>query len=210
MTGIVNIDKALINEMASQIQGLQKRLVELEFKSVGWKDNLSSVSAAGVPSAAAPTMTAFGVSGNREEMKFAINDYVFMLPFHANHDIKPGGKAYLHVHWSTDGADINPVHWEMEIMRATRGGIFSAPTTKTIIATPRGAAWYQMVDELGDADVFYMTEPDELVLITLKRVTNGATDNTDAVYGLMCDAHYESDRDATPQRDQNFYDKWRT
>ena len=45
----------------------------------------------------------------------------------------------------------------------------------------------------------------EKSLVTLKRVTNGGTDNTDDVFGLMVDLHYQSDRDATRNKVPDFY-----
>jgi hypothetical protein len=53
--------------------------------------------------------------------------------------------------------------------------------------------------------VLIITEPDELILVTLKRVTNGGTNNTDTVFGLMVDLHYESDRHVTRNKSPNFY-----
>ena len=178
-----------------------------EQNTSGWKDNVMPLSAAGVPLANAPTMTAFGVLGIREELAFAVNDYAFVSAIHINHDIKIGGAAYIHVHWSTDGADANPVKWQFDVMRALghQQAAFSAPASITIQQNPQGVAWYHMIAEIDIADVLTLTEPDELLLITLKRITNGATENTDAVYGLTVDVHYESDRDSTLNKSPDFY-----
>jgi hypothetical protein len=62
-----------------------------------------------------------------------------------------------------------------------------------------------MVAEVAVADALTLTEPDELILVTLKRITNGGTDNPDTVFGLMVDFHYESDRDTTPLKAPGFY-----
>lgn len=173
----------------------------------GWKDMIAAVSTAGVPSSSAPTLAAFGPSGNRKEMSFAINDYVYLQPFHTNHDIKPNGLAYLHVHWTTNGTNTATVKWEMEILRALghNQAAFGAPITKTVEQAASGTAWQHMVTEVGDVDALTLTEPDELILVTLKRITNGGTDNTDSVFGLMCDLHYQSDRDATRNKVPDFY-----
>ena len=175
--------------------------------SSGWKDNVASISSAGVPSSLAPTFAAFGLSGKREERSFAVGDYVFVPPFHVNHDIMIGGAAYLHVHWSTNGTDANPVKWEFETMRALghQQAAFSAPVTTTVTQNAHGTAWRHMIAEVDIADIITLTEPDELILVTLTRITNGATENTDAVFGLMVDIHYESDRDSTLNKAPNFY-----
>ena len=62
-----------------------------------------------------------------------------------------------------------------------------------------------MVAEVSDADAIILTEPDELLLVTIRRVTNGVVNNTDIVFGLSVDLHYEADRDTTPNKTPNFY-----
>jgi hypothetical protein len=172
-----------------------------------WKDLVAPMGSAGVPSASAPTKRAFGPSGLREEYDFSINDYAFPDPFHINHDIEPGNKAYPHVHWSTNGTDTNTVKWEMQIMRALGHGqaAFAAPTTVYVEQAASGTAWQHMVAEVSDGDALTLVEPDELVLIVLRRVTNGGTNNTDQVFGLQVDLHYESTLVGTQNKAPDFY-----
>ena len=178
--------------------------------TTGWKDMVSPLTSAGVPSASAPSLTAFGPAHTpqREENAFAINDYVFCQPFHVNHDIKPGGSAYLHVHWSTNGTNTGYVRWEMTITRAIGHGqaAFPAPTVKYVEQAASGTAWRHMVTEVSQPDALILTEPDELILVTVRRVaaTLGA-DCSDTVFGLLADLHYQSDRDVTPNKAPNFY-----
>lgn len=175
--------------------------------AVGFKDLTSSVSTAGVPAANAPTRRAFGPSGLYEAYDFDVNDYVFLEPFHVNHDILPNGLAYIHVHWSTNGTAVQPVRWELQISRALghNQANFGAPVTKTITQTPHGTAWRHMIAEVEIADALTLTEPDELIIVVLRRITNGAVDNADQVFGLTVDLHYQSDRDATVNKAPNFY-----
>ncbi len=75
---------------------------ELDERSgAGWKDLSSPFVAHG--STSQPTLESFGPSGLRVENAFGIDDYAFVFPLHLNHDVKVGGKAYCHIHWSTDG-----------------------------------------------------------------------------------------------------------
>jgi len=207
-----------LREKLLQVEALEARtrllLSAMEAKADGqithrtiWKDSVAPLSSAGVPSASAPTATAFGPSGIREELAFAVNDYLFVQPFHINHDIIPGAKAYPHVHWSTGGTATNTVKWEMEIMRALGHGqeAFAAPATVSVEQAASGTAWQHMITEVADGDALELAEPDELVLITLKRVTNGGTDNTDDVFGLMVDLHYESNTIGTINKVPDFY-----
>jgi len=173
----------------------------------GWKDMTAPLTTAGVPANNAPALTAFGPSGLREEMLFDVGDYVFCQSFHVNHDIKPGGKAYVHVHWATNGTQVHPVKWEFQISRALghQQAAFGAPVSVYVTQAPVGVAWTHMIGEVALADALTLVEPDELILVTLRRVTNGATENTNSVFGLTVDFHYEADRAATPNKAPSFY-----
>lgn len=173
----------------------------------GWKDLVAPLTSAGVPTNNAPTMTAFGPSGLREEFAFSLNNYVFCQAFHVNHDVKPNGKAYVHVHWSTNGTSTATVKWELQISRALghNQANFGAPTSVYVEQAAAGTAWRHMIAEVSVGDALTLTEPDELILVTLRRVTNGGTNNVNTVYGLCVDFHYESDRDTTPNKAPNFY-----
>ena len=173
----------------------------------GWKDLVMPLSLAGVAAANQPALVAFGPSGLREELAFDVGDYVFVGPMHVNHDAKIGGKAFVHVHWSTNGTNVQPVKWEFQISRALGHNQenFPAPTSIFVTQTPHGTAWRHMVAECALADALTLVEPDELLLVTLRRVTNGATNNTDSVFGLCVDFHYESDRHATLNKAPDFF-----
>jgi len=177
---------------------------EVEF-SAGWNDLVSYVSTAKLPPSSAPTWANFAPSAGRQEASFAIGDYVWLSPYHIQHDIDPSAAAHLHVHWSTDGTDTNDIKWELKYIRAKGHGqaAFPTETTINIVGTPNGTAWTHYVHE-STTDLV-LTEPDELILVTLKRVTNGGVENTDAVFGLMVDIHYEVTRTATPNKAPNFY-----
>lgn len=174
----------------------------------GFVDYLATV--VGAPSGVvAPTLTNFGPAHTpqRQEMAFAVNDYVFIGPHHINHDVKPNGLGYMHIHWSTSGTNVNTVKWELTIMRAKGHNQenFAAPVVKTLTCTPHGTAWRHMINEVSISDALTFTEPDELIMLTLRRVTNGGTDNSDSVFALMCDMHVETDRLSTPGKAPPFY-----
>ena len=175
---------------------------------VGWNDLTSFLSVAKSPSSNFPTERLFGVSGLREELAFDVDDYVYVQPFHVQHDIDPGAEAYIHVHWSTDGTDTQPVKWEFNVMRALghdQANFIELPTF-SLVGTPPGTPWRHNITEVTNpADVIVLTEPDELLLITLRRVPNGATENEDSIFGLQVDLHYQTSRTNTPNRAPNFY-----
>jgi len=174
----------------------------------GWKDMLAPLTVARVPVANAPVLTNFTVGGiTRREYAFAVDDYLYVQPFHINHDIKPNGLGYLHIHWTTSGTSTASVRWKLDILRAKGHNqeAFTAVDPVFLEQAASGVAYQHMLAEAADVDALIFTEPDELILVTVTRVTNGGTNNTDAVFGLMCDIHYEADRDTTPNKAPNFY-----
>lgn len=200
----------LLSEKGSALlpQEADRNIAELDARTAeGWSDLISPLSLIGVPTEFAPEYLPFGPSGLRREMAFAVGDYAFSAPLHINHDVKPGGRAVCHVHWSTGGASTQPVRWEMQISRALGHGqaYFTAETSYFVEQPAFGGAWRHMVTEMDLADALILTEPDEILLVTLRRVTNGGVENPDAVFGLLVDFHYESDRRNTPNKSPNFY-----
>lgn len=187
---------------------MDANLTHLDTKTKdGWCDLVSPLVIEGVPPASAPEYLPFGPSGLRRELAFAVGDYAYAKAFHVNHDMKPNGKALVHVHWTTDGTNTQPVKWEFQISRALghQQAYFGAETSYFVTQAGWNGAWRHMIAEVDIADALTLTEPDELILVTVRRVTNGATENAATVFALCVDFHYESDRNATPQRSPNFY-----
>ena len=193
---------------ALSVAEMNANLTQLDTRTApGWKDLTSPMSFMGVPPANQPVHEPFGPSGLRREMVFDVGDYVFSQPFHVGHDIKVGGMILPHVHWSTDGTSTLPVRWEFQISRALghQQAYFSAETSIFVSQAAHGGAWRHMIAEVAEADTLYLIEPDELILVTLRRVANGGTENPDKIFGLLVDLHYESDRDSTPNRAPDFW-----
>ena len=174
----------------------------------GFKDLVSALTSAGVPNQNAPTPASFGtttIGDPYQALSFANGDYVFCEPLHMNHDMKPNGLGYIHVHWSSGGTSTNIVDWQLTIRRAKGHNQATFANTEVVITLSEAASgtpWQHMIVEADITDVLTLTEPDELLLVTLKR--SSAT-NTDTIFGLMVDLHYEADRDSTPNKEPNFY-----
>lgn len=187
--------------------GVSKRVPAASLGSVIWKDMLAPVGGASVPNVNAPAAADFGPAHTpqRREFAFDVGDYVFIQPFHVNHDIVPNGEAYFHVHWATNGTNTGLVRWEITFMRALGHdqGNFGAPEVILVEQAAAGTAWRHMVSET--LTPITLIEPDELIVATLRRVAPSAGSNTDTVFGLMVDLHYQADRDGTPFRAPNFY-----
>ncbi len=174
----------------------------------GWSDMVAPLQGSDMPTQNVPTLTAFGPAPSiYKAYLFQVGDYCYIQPFHVNHDVKPNGQAYIHVHWTTDGVDVNPVKWEFQILRAIghNQANFGAVTTLTVTQAHGGTAWRHMVAEVDVGQTLTMSQPDELLLVVLRRVTNGATENGASVFALMVDFHYESDRANAPLKSPPFY-----
>lgn len=181
----------------------KKRLDDNFERNVGWRDNLADILRA-KPGKGTPTQANFGPSGNIQQIKFGVGDSVYVV-WHINHDVAIGEDGFFHVHWSSSGTDVNPVHWDLTwtVAIGHGQGVFPTDASDTVIGTPDGTAWTHYITEQTTG--VPMPEPDTLVLAELTRVTNGATDNADDVFGLMLDIHYPVDRYATPSRVPDFY-----
>lgn len=167
----------------------------------GWKD-LKTDLLATPGGGTAPTLTAFGPSGNLKALAFTNGDEVFFT-FHTPHDIKAGSTMYPHVHWTTSGTSTAVVNWQLDYSLAIGhnqvGGDFPAPSTINLAEAASGTAWRHMVTEDGTG----ITAPEPDSLIVCRLVRSSAT-NGDTVFGMNVDWHYQTDRHATKNRTPDF------
>ena len=175
-----------------------------------WKDLTASFSGSKLPAVNAPTWTNFGpaTTPRVQQLAFGVNDYAQLEPFHVNHDIVPNAtRAAIHVHWSTDGTDTGNVQWEFTILRALghQQEAFSS-TVVTVEAPHMGTQWGHNISEVGVADELTFTEPDELIIVITRRIAASSDENTDTVFGLTMDFHYQASFYGTPGKSANdFY-----
>jgi hypothetical protein len=155
---------------------------------------------------AAPTLTAFGPTGNIKQQAFAVGDSVYFA-MHVDHDILPGSTCFLHVHWTTNGTSTAVVKWNVNYTVATRDDVtptaFGAETTVVLQQAAAGTAWKHIVTE--DTVGFTIPPVDSLIILELKRVTNGGTENANTVFGLFVDIHYQAAMVGTISRAPDFY-----
>lgn len=169
----------------------------------GWKD-LRMALVASAAGGGTPTLTAFGPTGTIKQLAFSVNDSVYVAA-HIDHDILPGSIMYPHMHWTTNGVSTNTVKWQITYTTAAghNQANFPADTVVTVEEAAAGTAWRHMVTE--DPTGFAALEVDSLIVAEIKRITNGGTENTDTVFGLFADLHYQVLGFATPNRVPNFY-----
>jgi hypothetical protein len=165
---------------------------------IGWRDLVGQVQTFRAAGAGVPTFTQIGSTGFFF-WKFAVGDSVVAI-YHIDHDFAYGTKIFFHTHWFKDGTNVQPVKWEMKVAYAHghAQGVFdfTNPTTDTVTTTPAATAYTHQVSELATGiDLSYRT--DGIVSVIYKRVANGGTDNTDGVYLITADCHYQTDKFAT-------------
>jgi hypothetical protein len=176
-------------------------------ESDGWRDITSSVVVRGT-GASDPTWAQIGATGPFRGYKFAVGDECWMA-FHIPHDIVPNTDIYFHTHWIPDGTDTNSVKWQFTFAYA-RGFDqdafdMDAGTVVTSEQAGPGVAYQHMVTESTATTVANLDEPDGMIYCHIERVTNGGTDNTDDIFLLTADIHYESTSHATLGKAPNFY-----
>lgn len=169
----------------------------------GWADLEMSVSGAAT-GGGTPSQRAFGPSGNIKQVRFGVNDSVYQV-CHVPHDALHNADCYGHVHWSTDGTQVNSVKWQISIISAAgyNTEAFGADTVFTLEEAAAGVAWQHMITE--EATPRPLPDIDSLIIIELKRISNGGTENTDDVFGLYFDLHYQIGQVATPNRSPDFF-----
>ena len=171
-----------------------------------WDDNLTSLYTAR-PGATSPTLRSFGPTGTNQQWDFAVNDFVYTAGFHIKHDIKINSKMYPHVHWTTNGTDTNTVKWELSytVAKGHNQEAFPADVVINLEQAGSGTAWQHMIVEATDDQAFDAPEVDSLIIMRVRRVTNGGTDNADQVFGMFVDMHYQKDRFGTLNKAPDFY-----
>jgi hypothetical protein len=135
------------------------------------------------------------------------------LNYHINHDYKPGGQILLHAHWFADGSDINSVKWEFQYALAKGHNQQNFPFAITPFRTglvnmeqsPPGTPFRHMVAEISSSISVIDAEPDCIIMVHLRRVTNGATNNANNIFVLTADCHYEANYVGTKNKAPNFY-----
>jgi len=174
----------------------------------GWRDITGSIDVRGTGSTD-PDWTQLG-SGPFSAYKFAINDQCWIC-FHIPHDIVPGSDIFLHAHWTTSGTQTAAVKWTFNYMYALgfNQAVFdTAGATISAVEAASGTAWRHMVTETTAITIPTLTEPDGLLYVNVKRVSNAASpavENTNNVFLLTADVHYQTTNVATKQKSPDFY-----
>jgi len=180
------------------------RLGDTTSNDWGWRDITGQILSRGV-GATDPAWTQVG-AGTQYAYAFALNDIAW-IKYHVPHDYVPGSSFHLHVHWFPSGTNANIVKWSWDYTYAkgfNQGAFDATGTTITAQEAGPGVALQHMVTETVAIDAG-ITEPDGHIMVALTRVANGGTDNTDTIYVIDADVHYQSTNLATVGKAPSFY-----
>jgi len=131
------------------------------------------------------------------------------VTLHVGHDYKPGTNVYLHVHWTRVGTNTGTCRWGFEYSVAKGYNQQAFPTTTTVYfeqAAHATSLTHQIAEiDVGDTIPSTNIEPDSIILVRVFRDAAHVNDTlTDASFLLLCDAHYQTDRDCTPNKNYPF------
>lgn len=166
----------------------------------GWNDIIVPLLGVKLAGVSDPSLSAFGPSGNLRAYSFANSNEIF-FNMHIPHDYIQGTTIYPHVHFATNGVSTNNVDWSLEYSFAEgfANDAFPAPTTLNFTQAGAATAWEHQIVEHGTG--ISGVDIDGVMICRLVRTS--AT-NTDSVFGLFVDFHYESDMNFTNEKDGNF------
>jgi hypothetical protein len=190
-------------------EGLYRRTLANTWELVGnpvkgWRDITSEVKARGT-GPTDPGWNQINTTGFWA-YNFSIGDKVW-LSFHLPHDYIKGTDVFLHSHWLPDGVNTNSVKWQFTYAYAhghnQAAFNFGSPTVVTAEQIVGGTQYQHYVTE-SVAQTIAM-EPDGILEVEIERITNGGTDNTDGIFLLTADVHFESNSIGTLNRSPDFY-----
>lgn len=170
----------------------------------GWSDILGEINIKG-SGAQDPTWATIrdGLNGYRFS---ATTTNEIQTQFHIGHDYKPGGSVLIHAHWLTTGTNTGICRWGFEYSAAKghnqgAGSVFPASTTVYAEEAGVATAYTHHVTEISASITLTNIEPDSIILCRVFRDAAHANDTlTDTVFLIKADAHYETDRVATLNR----------
>lgn len=141
--------------------------------------------------------------------KFGINDECW-FNYHIPHDYSPATNLFLHAHWITDGTNTGLVRWEFSYTFAkgfNQGNYnFASPTVDvTAEQAAAGTAYRHMVTEVTSGDLAASCEVDGILMVRMRRIAPTSGSNSDGVFLIMADVHYQALYTATKNKAPNFY-----
>ena len=203
-TAPVDADTVLISDSADSNRG---KIITLgNLAPLGWRDIEGPVQVR-TTGAGRPTWSQIGTT-SFYAYDFAVNDSCWFT-YHIPHDIADT-TVHFHTHFLLD--DTNTTNFVWEYTWAYAKGYDQAAfdlaitpiagASGVITATLAGAgtAFTHQIAETIGVDITGLTEPDGMIMMSIKRITNGGSDKANGVFMITSDVHYLSDSGSTLNR----------
>jgi len=175
------------------------------YNEEGWKDNTANFVTQGAIGITEPN---FEDMGNGVYAHGFTNGEALVTSHHMNHDVKPGGDTYFHIHWAPSTAMTagETITWTINYIVA-RGyhqgdSVIGVTSTLNLEYTADGteiAGEHMVLESLTP-----ITTPEPDSHISSKITYSDGTYNTKS-YAFAMGIHYQVDRNATPNKEPNFY-----
>ena len=178
--------------------------------AAGWRDLVGQALVRRAAGAGVPIWTQMG-SSPFFAYAFAVGDDIQFI-YHIDHDYAVGTPIFLHAHWAKSGTNVQPVRWEFvwTYSHGHQRGVFDIAgggQTVTVTQTPASPAWTHQIAEISvGIEPTGGFEVDGILMVRLRRITNGATNNTDNIFLVTGDCHYQADRFSTKNKAPDFYE----
>lgn len=203
-------DSALQREIDGNIihnvdSGEGQKIGTTAANNFGWRDLEGPIIVRGI-GGSSPSWAEVGSTGFRK-YQFSIGDECW-ISFHVPHDYVPGTDIYIHAHWFSDGTQTNTVKWEWNLAYADGYGAGAFPLeSATTVTAEEAATGVAYTHELTETTAITISgiEVDGMIECHIERITNGATENTDGIFLITSDIHYQSTNLPTKNRNPNFY-----
>ncbi len=197
------------DETISGSWGFEKPIGFFPSQDGGWRDMIGQ---AVNPTAGLtiPTWTILTAGSPFYAYAYQVSDQQWFF-YHLQHDYSPGTPIYLHAHWMTNGTSVNTVKWEFTYSFAkgfNQGAASNYDTTGTVVTVEEaasGTAFRHMTSEISTPISDPDFEVDGILMVRLRRITNGGSENADTVFLTMADCHYQSNTFNTKNRTPDFY-----
>lgn len=155
-----------------------------------WDDIFIGFAGARVPAANAPSWTTF--IGNIGQYTFAVNDYLPLSAVEIEHSYEEGTDFELHVHYATNGVDVDDrtVKWEIEYSLANINNVFPASTVVSAEDTISAGTADRTHKYLSVATVTGTgVEMGSAIVMRVRRIASSGTEPSNDPFGLMVGVH---------------------
>ena len=172
-----------------------------------WHDIIGSITVVDEKKAQGPGFKAF--MGNIWAYEFDTKEETMVfITYHIPHDYKLGSDIFFHAHVASKNnpPDTGNIRFGFEFTSSKGHSQEAFQSEVTVYAEQAGVATQYMHQIIESAGVTITgLEPDSLIICRVFRDIDGSDTNTDKIFLLTADVHYQSSKFGTINKEPNFY-----